>query len=197
MSGNRTPAGFYGATGARKGRRLVTTIPAKLTASEAVQSPRYSRPQTYQPNETLFERRDYQLDLNLYSDAEDQDDLDRDCGRQTLSDASSPLPTVMDDPADMYTPRSHAQRLNSSSSSPLAPPSIVAMLQEQQGMMKKLLTEQQEMRKLMEQNRNRVKALEESFTKLSEQADSSTGSSGEKRPRTVTRDLTVSIISQF
>ena len=88
----------------------------------------------------LFERRDYQLDVNA-SDAEDQDDFDRGCERRAFS-----MSSLMDDPADMYTPRGQTQHL----SSPLAPPSIVAMLQEQQGMMKRLLTEQ-EMRKLVEQ----------------------------------------------
>ena len=42
-----------------------------------------------------------------------------------------------------------------------------------------------------------MQTLKECFTKLSEQADSFTSSSGEKRPRTITRDLTVSLVSQF
>ena len=63
--------------------------------------------------------------------------------------------------------------------------------------MQKILTEQQDMRKLVEQNEKRVKVLEDSLKKLSEQSGSSACSSGGKKPRTVTKDLTVSVLSVY
>ena len=68
------------------------------------------------------------------------------------------------------------------------------MLQEQQGTLQRILKEQQNMNVLVKENEKKVKALEMSLKKLSENSDSTTSSSGEKMTCTVTRDLTVSIL---
>ena len=53
------------------------------------------------------------------------------------------------------------------------------------------------MRKLVEQNVKKVKILEDSLKKLSDQSGSSACSSGGKKPHTVTKDLTVSVLSMY
>ena len=158
MSGNGTPAGFYAAKGTRRGRRLASTDPARLTAP-VVDSPRYSQPQTYQPNESLFERREYQQELP-FSDTEELEEFDSYYSRRTSSD--TPVrSSAVERPADVYTPpATQIHHHNWSPSSTLASPSIVAILQKQQGIMQKILTEQQDMRKLVEQNEKRVTVLE-------------------------------------
>ena len=195
MSWNRTPAEFYAARSTRRGRRLASTAPARLTAP-VVDSPRYSQPQTYQPNESLFERREYQQELP-FPDTEELEEFDSHYSRRTSSDAPAQS-SALERPADVYTPpTTEIRHHNWSPSSTLASPSIVAMLQEQQGIMQKILTEQQGMRKLVEQNEKRVKILEDSLKKLSDQSGSSACSSGGKKPRTVTKDLTVSVLSVY
>ena len=53
------------------------------------------------------------------------------------------------------------------------------------------------MRNLVEQNEKKVKVVEDSLKKLSEQSGSSACSSRGKKPRTVTKDLTVSVLSVY
>ena len=195
MSGNRTPAGFYAARSTRRGRRLASTAPARLTAP-VVDSPRYSQPQTYQPNESLFERREYQQELP-FSDTEELEEFDSHYSRRTSLDTPAQS-SALERLADVYTPpTTEICHHNWSPSSTLASSSIVAMLQEQQGIVQKILTEQQGMRKLVEQNEKRVKILEDSLKKLSDQSSSSACSSGGEKPRTVTKNLTVSVLSVY
>lgn len=69
--------------------------------------------------------------------------------------------------------------------------SIIAMLQEQQGLLNKVLHEQQDIHLQLEQNDRRMKVLED---KLNEHTDSSTSSGERTKVRTVTKDLTVRVI---
>uniref|UniRef100_A0A1X7T7K9 Uncharacterized protein n=1 Tax=Amphimedon queenslandica TaxID=400682 RepID=A0A1X7T7K9_AMPQE len=67
------------------------------------------------------------------------------------------------------------------------PPTKVVMLQEQQGLLQKFLSEQEEMNKSVKRNNERISVLEAHIN--NSESSSSNSSSGEKR-RLITKDLT-------
>jgi len=88
-------------------------------------------------------------------------------------------------PAAGHTPRS----LPLSPSQPTVPATnVVGMLQEQQGLLQKLLREQQEITKAVKKNDKRIALIEVTLEKYNESSNSCS-SSGEKK-RSVTKDLT-------
>ena len=181
LMSNRTPTRFYGATSrpACRGRRLA----AQMTGSLREQD------RTYQPNEGLFEREDYALDMYLSDPDEPGDVGDSFSSRNSLDSDSAIRSSV---PRQRHSAEAHTPRQGYSPSCSSFSPGIVAMLQEQQGTLQRILKEQQNLSVLVTENEKKVKALEESLKKLNEKSNSSTSSSGEKKTRTVTRDLTVS-----
>ena len=143
MSTCRTPTGFYGSpvnrpTRMRRGRQL-----APITASLCVEQDREAR--TYQPDEGLFDREEYEQDM-FFSDPDESVS-----GRRN---SQSCLPST-------------------SASGSLTNSGIVAMLQAQQGTLQKVLTEQQNLTVIVKENEGKVKALEVSIQQITEKSDSS------------------------
>ena len=143
MSTCRTPTGFYGSpvnrpTRMRRGRQL-----APITASLCVEQDQEAR--TYQPDEGLFDREEYEQDM-FFSDPDESVS-----GRRNLQ---SCLPST-------------------SASGSLTNSGIVAMLQAQQGTLQKVLTEQQNLTVIVKENEGKVKALEVSIQQITEKSDSS------------------------
>ena len=141
---------------------------------------------TYQPNEGHFEREDYAQDLNLSDPDEPGEVIDSFSSRNSL-DSYSSCPRQRHS-AEEHTPRQVYAPLHSSIS-----PGIVAMLQEQQGTLQRILKQQQNLCVLVKHNERKVKVLGKSFKRLNEENNSLTSSSAEKNTLTVTRDLTVSV----
>ena len=77
----RTPNGFYGATSrpARRGRRLIAPMTRSLREQD----------QTYQPNDGLFEREDYALDIHSSDPDEPVDVGDSFSSRNSLDSDSA------------------------------------------------------------------------------------------------------------
>ena len=140
--------------------------------------PRLSGPDIYRPNESLTDRRDLNVSMSV-SDLEEDFELEPNfAGPSTSTPEHSsrrmPLQT---------TPRS---RMNPESA---RSGQVLSMLQEQQCILKKLLSDQEEITKLVKNNDKRIASIEADVKKYA--ADSSSSSSCEKK-RLVTKDLTVS-----
>ena len=114
---------------------------------------------TYQPNEGLFEREDYAQDLNLSDPDEPGGDVNDSFSTRNSLYSYSSCPRQQHSPEE-HTPRQEYAPLRSSIS-----PGIVAMLQEQQGTLQRILKEQQNLCVLVKDNERKVKALEESLIK--------------------------------
>ena len=143
-----------------------------------------SHSSSYQPNESLTQRRDLQVQ---FSDDELETQFDS---------FTSSMSGVTSTPENDHRNRSRtaerhtARSLPLSSSQPTVPSEVVGMLQEQQGLLQKILHEQQEMNKAVKKNDTRIRVIEETLKKYSD-SSTSCSSSGEKK-RYVTKDLTVS-----
>ena len=79
---------------------------------------------------------------------------------------------------------------------PKRQPGIVAMLQEQQGLLHQIFNEQQKLRAIVEENRKRIEEVEQGLKSVTDEWSNSTASAVSSSPawerkRTVTRDLTV------
>ena len=96
---------------------------------------------TYQPNESLYDRHQYQV---RFSD-EELESFEADCDGYELSNGA----------LSQLTPHT------ASSQPPPHTTSIIAMLQEQQDLLNKVLHEQQDIHLQLEENDKRVKALED------------------------------------
>ena len=112
---NRTPSGFYGAAGrpTRRGRRLTPMAGPPRVAQE-------QENQVYQPNEGIFEREEYQLNMNP-SDSDELDDAADFGSRNSITATHSRQQFSV----EAHTPRQDCSPLSVSPSS--FSPSIVAL----------------------------------------------------------------------
>ena len=141
---------------------------------------------SYQPNESLTQRGDLQVQFS-------DDDIETPFDSLT-GNGSGATSTPQSDCRNRYhSPARHTPRsLPPSTSQPTLSSTnsnIVGMLQEQQGLLQKLLHEQAQLTKAVKKNDKRIALMEVTLEKCEDSSSSS--SSGEKR-RFVTKDLTVS-----
>ena len=116
---------------------------------------------SYQPNEHLFERRDYQVELSGSEDG-DLHLPERFSVVSERPDNSSIPPVTTSTHQDM-------------------PPEFIAMMQDQQCLLQKLLGDQEDMAKTLKLYDKRVNVLEENVKKLNEVPSSSSSSPGGKK----------------
>ena len=163
MSQSYTPTSFYAARPQRPPRRLISSAPRPRTSGTR---------STYQPNERLFERHDYQVHFG--DNEEELDDHGVRNSQDHLFDDLEQQEPLNGHPVNEWL-------------------SLLGMLQDQQENLRKMLSKQDELTKLLDENNKRVKVFEENMKKINE-TTSNSSSPSERKKRVITKDLTVRVI---
>ena len=137
-----------------------------------------------------------------YSDDDDEDESSMD-NYSVLNESSAPprnqlivSPTSTCQLLSGRTPMSTAPPRSRATVTPQRPPGVVAMLQEQQGLLHQIFNEQQKLREIVEENRKKIEEVEKGLKSATDEWSNSTASAVSSSPawerkRTITRDLTV------
>ena len=158
--------------------------PARRPLSRELNLSSQSHCSSYQPNESLTQRDNLQVQFS-------DDDLESPFDSFTSNRPAATSTPETDCRHRYHTAAGHTPRsLPLSTTQPTIPSAnIIGMLQEQQGLLQKLLREQQQLTKAVKKNDKRITLME---VTLEKSRDSSTSSSSGEKRRSVTKDLTVS-----
>lgn len=195
---NNTPTNFYRRHGARAIMDRSRGSP-DVRAPEDLSRTSFRGQQSYQPRDDLYSLPESRM--ASYSDDDDEDySMDN---LRVFKESSAPRRTQL-----IVSPAGTSQLVSGqvtmctaptrsrSTVTPQRQPGIVAMLQQQQGLLHEIFTQQKELRELMEENRRRIDELEKNLKSATDEwansaASAVSSSPAWERKRTITRDLTV------